>query len=484
MAISTTKTSDTFYDIVASVDIDCDWPLYAEDEVKVIYGQASLEAVLNVDFTVTLAPDDYDTFVITPTASLLTKINDLITADPTNEINYVTIRRVLENTTTVQPETVRLTPFLSREIERVHMKLQQLEEEMQRSVVLPPKAVGAADERYFIDTPEDGKASVWDEASRTFVPGPTSDEITNAQGYATSAEASAVSAAATLAQVQTLYDNFDDRYLGVKSSDPAVDNDGDPLTDGALYFNTTSNLMRIYDLGGTAWNNVTTSVLPGSIDTAELADGAVTSDKIDAGAVSTAKVADGAVTYVKLAAAALASLSDLVAGTASKIVTAASFKAWVDARKGEVFHIQHVEAQGVDGGTANNATYNVRPLNTTVRNGITGASLASNQITLPAGTYEISAKGHTYATGESFLRLYNVTDAADTGIKGLNANARVATPTWATATLTGQLTIAATKVLRLDHYTSGAQTSNGLGSALNVAGRDEVYAEVLIRKVP
>lgn len=51
----------------------------------------------------------------------------------------------------------------------------------------------------------------------------------------------------------TLYDQFDDRYLGAKSSDPATDNDGNTLIDGALYWNTTDNRLKVYDLGNTAW---------------------------------------------------------------------------------------------------------------------------------------------------------------------------------------------------------------------------------------
>lgn len=49
------------------------------------------------------------------------------------------------------------------------------------------------------------------------------------------------------------YDSFDDRYLGSKVSDPSLDNDGSALLDGALYFNSTSNGMKVYDLGGTTW---------------------------------------------------------------------------------------------------------------------------------------------------------------------------------------------------------------------------------------
>ena len=47
-------------------------------------------------------------------------------------------------------------------------------------------------------------------------------------------------------------DNVDDLYLGPKSSDPTVDNDGDALTVGDLYFNTGDNVLKVYN--GSAWN--------------------------------------------------------------------------------------------------------------------------------------------------------------------------------------------------------------------------------------
>jgi len=48
-------------------------------------------------------------------------------------------------------------------------------------------------------------------------------------------------------------DNVDDLYLGPKSADPTVDNDGDALTTGDLYFNTNDNVLKVYD--GTNWND-------------------------------------------------------------------------------------------------------------------------------------------------------------------------------------------------------------------------------------
>ena len=57
---------------------------------------------------------------------------------------------------------------------------------------------------------------------------------------------------------EAAYDSFDDRYLGAKSSPPSVDNDGNPLITGALYFDTTGNLMKVYT--GAAWVNAGSSV--------------------------------------------------------------------------------------------------------------------------------------------------------------------------------------------------------------------------------
>lgn len=47
------------------------------------------------------------------------------------------------------------------------------------------------------------------------------------------------------------FDSFDDRYLGSKTADPTVDNDGNPLVAGALYFNSVAGVMKVYT--GSAW---------------------------------------------------------------------------------------------------------------------------------------------------------------------------------------------------------------------------------------
>jgi hypothetical protein len=73
----------------------------------------------------------------------------------------------------------------------------------------------------------------------------------NASTSATNAANSATSAASSAASALAAFDSFDDRYLGAKASDPSVDNDGDPLTAGDLYWNTTLSVMKVYT--GSVW---------------------------------------------------------------------------------------------------------------------------------------------------------------------------------------------------------------------------------------
>jgi hypothetical protein len=73
----------------------------------------------------------------------------------------------------------------------------------------------------------------------------------NASTSASNASTSETNAAASAAAAAASYDSFDDRYLGAKSTAPTVDNDGNALLVGALYWNTGVSALYIYD--GAAW---------------------------------------------------------------------------------------------------------------------------------------------------------------------------------------------------------------------------------------
>ena len=84
----------------------------------------------------------------------------------------------------------------------------------------------------------------------------TSAVVTNMSTIVTNLAAiQGASAAASLASNSAAslvgaLDNFDDKYLGAKSSEPSVDNDGDALVTGSLYFLTGTG-MQVYD--GANW---------------------------------------------------------------------------------------------------------------------------------------------------------------------------------------------------------------------------------------
>lgn len=104
----------------------------------------------------------------------------------------------------------------------------------------------------------------------TYTPSANSDLTTKTYvdgilGSATAAAASAAAAATSASNAATSetnasnsalaaaasYDAFDDRYLGSKASAPSVDNDGNALLTGALYWNTTSTELYVWT--GSAW---------------------------------------------------------------------------------------------------------------------------------------------------------------------------------------------------------------------------------------
>ena len=117
-----------------------------------------------------------------------------------------------------------------------------------------------------------------------------------------------------------------------------------------------------------------------------------------------------------------------------------------------------------------------RTLNTVVSNTITGASLATNQITLPAGTYRVRAHAPAYNVASHQLRLTNITDGTVV-IRGTNEYTFATVQT--RSVVEGPFTLAATKVLSLTHYTNQVVATNGLGVPMSI-GSVENYTTIEI----
>jgi hypothetical protein len=148
-----------------------------------------------------------------------------------------------------------------------------------------------------------------------------------------------------------------------------------------------------------------------------------------------------------------------------------------------VLHVRDEKASGAASGNSTTGSFITRTLNTVVTNEITGASLASNQVTLPAGTYEFEGIGPvTAGTNQATMAmLYNVTDAAVT-LYGLTVhadNSGTGGPVDLLAPVRGKFTISASKTLELRQRFAvvgpmGTQSSFGV---------NEVYSSLYFRKV-
>lgn len=147
----------------------------------------------------------------------------------------------------------------------------------------------------------------------------------------------------------------------------------------------------------------------------------------------------------------------------------------------EVLNVRDEKTADVDGGSCAAGTIQTRTLNTVATNTITGASLSSNQVTLPAGTYLIWAYGPAHDMNRSRCRWFNVTDSTTT-ILGTPIFAATGDATMLNAHLMGQFIIAGEKDFELRQYTQAAKATIGFGIGVD-DGDTEVYSEVLIQKV-
>jgi hypothetical protein len=77
----------------------------------------------------------------------------------------------------------------------------------------------------------------------------------NSSNFANTASNAANAANAARDAALASADNFDDVYLGSKTSDPTLDNDGDALTAGDLYYNSVGTVLKYYT--GSAWVSIT-----------------------------------------------------------------------------------------------------------------------------------------------------------------------------------------------------------------------------------
>ena len=153
--------------------------------------------------------------------------------------------------------------------------------------------------------------------------------------YVDTVAGSTAAAQAAQAAAEAVYDNFDDRYLGAKSSAPSTDNDGNALITGAIYWNTPSATM--YAWTGSAWGSISSSsdiyryrytATGGETSKSGADDNGLTmsyivgKEQVYLNGVLLARTSD----YVATNGSSIASLAALTAGDILEIITFTSFE--------------------------------------------------------------------------------------------------------------------------------------------------------------
>jgi hypothetical protein len=162
----------------------------------------------------------------------------------------------------------------------------------------------------------------------------------------------------------------------------------------------------------------------------------------------------------------------------------------INAGIGSVMIVADEKGVGTGGGTFTSGAWRTRDLNTERYNGITGASLAANRITLPAGTYRVWANApagiRAWSSGETTYwkaRLYNITAdeeipycASESGYRYAKDDDRYNVRT----IIVGVFTLTVESVIELQHYTTRDQD---FGRAASIDSKVEVYAQIELHKI-
>jgi hypothetical protein len=247
MTVSSTVVRNSYAGDNSTTQFTYTFPIHSTSELKVILrSSAGVETVqtLNSDFTI----ND------TGTGGTVT-----FTTAPATGVSVVLLR---DTNLTQDVDYIANDPFPAEThegaLDKIVLSVQELQEEIDRSIKVSRtapinnsqitddataragKLLGFANDGQSLDATIDGSQVSVNATNAANSAAAAATSATNAENAKTAALAAQAAAEAAL-------DTFDDDFLGAKASDPS---------DGALYFDTTNNVMKVYDLGGTQWKQL------------------------------------------------------------------------------------------------------------------------------------------------------------------------------------------------------------------------------------
>lgn len=146
----------------------------------------------------------------------------------------------------------------------------------------------------------------------------------------------------------------------------------------------------------------------------------------------------------------------------------------------DFIHIRDEKTSGTHGGTFTNGAWRTRDLNTEAADTGGHASIASNQITLAAGTYRVLARAPASNVDHMQTRLYNITDSAVLLLGSTSFSHSAGYTRNIDSFIYGRFTITAAKTIELQHRGETTKTTWGFGEALTWG--TNVYSEIMLWK--
>ena len=262
---------------------------------------------------------------------------------------------------------------------------------------------------------------------------PTVDLHAATKAYVDTVAGSATAAAASATAAAASYDSFDDRYLGAKSTAPSVDNDGNALVTGAIYWNSVTNQMFAWT--GSAWGSISSTAdiyrfrftaAGGETSETGLDDNGLTlsyipgKEQVYLNGVLLARTSD----YTATNGSSITSLAALAAGDILEVITftafeladavarasfstkgqilvgtgAGTFAAQGVGTNGQVLTANSAQADGVEWTTISG--YSAPTLgSTTINSGATVTTIAGLTLTAPTLTGTVTASGDINLSG-------------------------------------------------------------------------------------
>lgn len=142
--------------------------------------------------------------------------------------------------------------------------------------------------------------------------------------------------------------------------------------------------------------------------------------------------------------------------------------------------IKETQTTGTNGGDFNTGAWQTRVLNDKETDTLGLAALSSNQITLTAGTYLVTARCPAFSVDSHRARLRNTTAGTTLLLSDSGYAPSGGGVDW--LTMHGLITVAANQALELQHRCQTTKATNGFGVATSIDSQDETYSTILFTR--